>query len=67
MRTYKNGDTITLEPFRARAFPVIKDLVVDRSALDRVMSAGGFVSVNTGGAGEANAILVPEQPGEEVV
>ena len=64
MRAYKNGDTITLEPFRARAFPVIKDLVVDRGSLDRVMAAGGFVSVNTGGAGEANAILVPKDKAE---
>jgi len=64
MRAYKSGDTITLEPFRARAFPVVKDLVVDRSALDRVMAAGGFVSVNTGGAGEANAILVPKDKAE---
>jgi len=64
MRTYKNGDTITLEPFRARAFPVIKDLVIDRAALDRVMAAGGFISVATGGAGEANAILVPKPKAE---
>jgi succinate dehydrogenase / fumarate reductase iron-sulfur subunit len=64
MRTYKSGDVITLEPFRARAFPVVKDLVVDRAALDRVMAAGGFVSVNTGGAGEANAILVPKDKAE---
>lgn len=58
MRHYKDGDTITIEPFRARAFPLVKDLVVDRSAFDRIMSAGGFVSVNTGGAPDANAILV---------
>jgi succinate dehydrogenase / fumarate reductase iron-sulfur subunit len=61
MRHYKDGDTITVEPFRARAFPLIKDLVVDRTAFDRVMSAGGFVSVNTGGAPDANAILVGKQ------
>ena len=67
MRTYKNGDSITIEPFRARAFPVIKDLVVDRSALDRVMAAGGFVSVNTGGAGEANAILIPKDKAEKAM
>jgi succinate dehydrogenase / fumarate reductase iron-sulfur subunit len=64
MRAYKHGDTITIEPFRARAFPVIKDLVVDRSALDRIMAAGGFVSVNTGAAAEANAILVPKDKAE---
>ena len=58
MRHYRDGDTITVEPFRARAFPLVKDLVVDRSAFDRIMSAGGFVSVNTGGAQDANAILV---------
>ncbi|MBM3986054.1 MAG: succinate dehydrogenase/fumarate reductase iron-sulfur subunit [Planctomycetes bacterium] len=61
MRHYKDGDTITVEPFRARAFPLIKDLVVDRAAFDRVMAAGGFVSVNTGGAQDANAILVGKQ------
>ncbi len=60
LRAFKSGDTITIEPFRARAFPVIKDLVIDRSALDRVMTAGGFVSVNTGSAAEANSILVPK-------
>jgi succinate dehydrogenase / fumarate reductase iron-sulfur subunit len=58
MRHFKDGDTITVEPFRARAFPVIKDLMVDRSALDRIMQAGGFVSVNTGGAPDANAIPI---------
>jgi len=58
MRHYKDGDTITIEPFRARAFPLLKDLVVDRGAFDRIMSAGGFVSVNTGGAQDANAILI---------
>jgi succinate dehydrogenase / fumarate reductase iron-sulfur subunit len=61
MRHYRDGDTITVEPFRARAFPLIKDLVVDRTAFDRVMAAGGFVSVNTGGAQDANAILVGKQ------
>jgi succinate dehydrogenase / fumarate reductase iron-sulfur subunit len=58
MRNFKNGDTITVEPFRAKAFPVIRDLMVDRSALDRVMQAGGFVSVNTGGTPDANAIPI---------
>ena len=58
MRHFKDGDTITVEPFRAKAFPVVRDLVVDRSALDRIMQAGGFVSVNTGGAPDANAIPI---------
>jgi succinate dehydrogenase / fumarate reductase iron-sulfur subunit len=60
MRAYKNGDTITIEPWRAKAFPVIKDLVVDRSAFDRIIQAGGFISVNTGNAVEANSTLVPK-------
>ena len=60
MRYYKDGDTITIEPWRARAFPVLKDLCVDRSAFDRVIQAGGFVSVNTGGAPDANALPVPK-------
>jgi succinate dehydrogenase / fumarate reductase, iron-sulfur subunit len=60
MRSFKDGDTITIEPFRAQAFPVIKDLVVDRSAFDRIISAGGFVSVNTGNAQDANSIPVPK-------
>lgn len=58
MRHYKDGDTITVEPFRAGAFPVIKDLVVDRSALDRIIQAGGYVSVNTGQAVDANTLPV---------
>jgi succinate dehydrogenase / fumarate reductase, iron-sulfur subunit len=58
MRHFKDGDTIYIEPFRARAFPVIKDLVVDRSAFDRIMAAGGFVSANTGGVPDANAIPI---------
>lgn len=61
MRNFKDGDTITIEPFRAKAFPVIKDLMVNRSALDRVMQAGGFVSVNTGGAPDANAIPINKE------
>jgi len=60
MRRFKDGDTLTLEPWRARAFPVLKDLVVDRSAFDRIIQAGGYTSVNTGGAQDANAILVPK-------
>jgi succinate dehydrogenase iron-sulfur subunit len=61
MRFFKDGDTITIEPWRALAFPVIKDLVVDRGALDRVVQAGGYISVSTGSAPEANSILVPKQ------
>jgi succinate dehydrogenase / fumarate reductase, iron-sulfur subunit len=58
MRNYKDGDTIVIEPFRANAFPVIKDLVVNRSAFDRIIQAGGYVSVNTGQAQDANAIPI---------
>jgi succinate dehydrogenase / fumarate reductase iron-sulfur subunit len=58
MRHFKDGDRLTVEPWRAGAFPVIKDLVVDREALDRIVQAGGYVSVNTGAAPDANAILV---------
>jgi succinate dehydrogenase / fumarate reductase iron-sulfur subunit len=58
MRSFADGDTLTVEPWRAAAFPVIKDLVVDRRAFDRIIAAGGFVSVTTGGASEANAIPV---------
>jgi len=60
MRSFKDGDTITIEPFRAEAFPVLKDLVVDRSAFDRIIAAGGFISVNTGSAPEAHAVPVPK-------
>jgi len=61
MREYKDGDTITIEPFRAKGFPVIKDLVVDRCAFDRIIAAGGYTSVNAGGAPDANAILIPKE------
>ncbi|MGA1543869.1 MAG: succinate dehydrogenase/fumarate reductase iron-sulfur subunit [Saprospiraceae bacterium] len=61
MRHFKDGDTITIEPFRAKAFPVVKDLVVDRSAFDRVIQAGGYISVNTGQAQDANAIPVEKE------
>jgi succinate dehydrogenase / fumarate reductase iron-sulfur subunit len=60
MRHFKDGATITIEPFRAAAFPLVKDLVVDRSSFDRIMQAGGYVSVNTGNAPEAGAILIPK-------
>src|SRR6266436_180434 len=58
MRRFKDGDTITVEPWRAKAFPVVKDLVVDRSAFDRIIAAGGYVSVNCGGAPDGNAIPI---------
>ena len=64
MRRFKDGETITIEPWRAKAFPVVKDLVVDRSAFDRLIAAGGFVSVNAGGAQDANAILIPKDVSE---
>lgn len=61
MRTFKDGDEIWIEPWRARAFPVIKDLVVDRSPLDRIVEAAGFISVRTGSVPDANAVLVPKE------
>ena len=60
MRSFKDGDTIIVEPFRARAFPLVKDLVTDRSAFDRIQQAGGFISVRTGAAPDANSIPVPK-------
>ncbi len=64
MRSYRDGDTIKIEPFRAAAFPVIRDLVVDRSALDRIIQAGGFVTAPTGSAPDGNAIAVPKPSAE---
>jgi succinate dehydrogenase / fumarate reductase iron-sulfur subunit len=64
MRRYRDGDTITIEPWRAKAFPVVKDLVVDRTALDRIIAAGGFVSVNVGGAPDGNSIPIPKPHAE---
>ena len=64
MRRFKDGDTVTIEPWRARAFPIVKDLVVDRSAFDRIIAAGGYISVNAGGAQDANNILVPKDVAE---
>jgi succinate dehydrogenase / fumarate reductase, iron-sulfur subunit len=58
MRQYRDGDTIAIEPFRAKAFPVLRDLCTDRSSLDRILHAGGFISVNTGGAPDANAVPI---------
>jgi succinate dehydrogenase / fumarate reductase iron-sulfur subunit len=60
MRRFKDGDTLTLEPWRARAFPVVKDLITDRSAFDRIIQAGGYTSINAGGPQDANAILIPK-------
>ncbi|MCF0038452.1 succinate dehydrogenase/fumarate reductase iron-sulfur subunit [Dyadobacter fanqingshengii] len=65
MRSFSDGDTIVVEPWRAQAFPVIKDLVVDRDAFDRVISAGGFVSVNTGNAQDANSLPIPKVAADE--
>ena len=67
MRRFKDGDTLVLEPWRARAFPLVKDLVVDRSALDRIIQAGGYTSVNVGGAQDANAILIPRNTVEKAM
>lgn len=61
MRHFSDGDTIVIEPWRSRAFPVLKDLVVNRSAFDKIIQAGGYVSVNTGGAPEANTIPIPQE------
>lgn len=67
MREFDDGATITVEPFRANAFPVIKDLVVDRSALDRIVAAGGYISTNVGSAPDANAIPVPKPIADEAM
>jgi len=65
MRSFKDGDSIFIEPWRAKGFPVIKDLVVDRSAFDRIIQAGGYISVNTGAAQDANAIPVPKADADD--
>ncbi len=67
MRTFKDGDTIYIEPWRAKAFPVIKDLVVDRNAFDRIIAAGGYVSVSTGSAPDANSIPVPKENADKAM
>jgi len=67
MRSFNDGDTITIEPWRARAFPVIKDLVVDRSAFDRIVATGGYVSVNVGNAPDSNAIPIPKEVADEAM
>ena len=67
MRKFSDGDTLVIEPFRARAFKVVKDLVVDRSAFDDIMAAGGYISANTGGAPDANAIPIPQEVAEKAM
>jgi succinate dehydrogenase / fumarate reductase iron-sulfur subunit len=67
MRRFRDGDTIVIEPWRAKAFPVVRDLVVDRSAFDRIMAAGGYISVNTGNAQDANTILVARDDAERAM
>ncbi len=65
MRKFANGETLVIEPFRAKAFPVIKDLMVDRSSFDRIISAGGYISVDTGNAPEANSVPVPKPEADD--
>ena len=67
MRKFNSGDTITIEPWRSAGFPVIKDLIVNRSAFDKIMAAGGFVSVNTGGIPDGNAIPIPKDAADEAM
>ena len=67
MRSFRDGDAIVVEPWRARAFPVLKDLVVDRTAFDRIMQAGGYISIATGNAPDAHAILVPKQDADRAM
>ncbi len=67
MRKFKDGETITIEPWRAAAFPIIKDLIVDRTAFDKIIAAGGYVSVNTGGVPDANAIPIARPAAEEAM
>jgi succinate dehydrogenase / fumarate reductase iron-sulfur subunit len=67
MRHFKDGDVIRVEPWRSRAFPVVKDLVVNRGALDRIIASGGYISVNTGSPSEANAVPVPKQDADDAM
>ena len=67
MRKFKDGDTIYIEPWRARAFPIIRDLIVDRSALDKIVQAGGYTSCHTGGVADGNAILIPKPVADEAM
>ena len=67
MRHFNDGDVITVEPWRSAGFPIIRDLMVDRSAYDKIIQAGGYVSVNTGGIPDANAIAIPKHKAEEAM
>ncbi len=67
MRRFKDGDTVVLEPWRAKAFPLVKDLIVDRTAFDRIIQAGGYTSINVGGAQDANAILIAKPTVEQAM
>jgi succinate dehydrogenase / fumarate reductase iron-sulfur subunit len=67
MRKFKSGDTITIEPFRARAFPVVRDLIVDRSSFDKIIQAGGFISARTGSAPDGNAIPIPKVDSDQAM
>ena len=67
MRKFKDGETVTIEPWRSAAFPVIKDLIVDRNAFDKIIAAGGYVSVSTGGVPDANAIPIPKPDADEAM
>src|SRR2546422_7741567 len=67
MRTFRDGADLWIEPWRARAFPLIKDLVVDRGAFDRIIQAGGFITARTGSAPEANGLLVPKRDADRAV
>ncbi|MFW6043450.1 MAG: succinate dehydrogenase/fumarate reductase iron-sulfur subunit [Marinilabiliaceae bacterium] len=67
MRKFKDGETITLEPWRSAGFPVIKDLIVDRQAFDKIIAAGGYISVNTGGVPDANALPIPKDDADEAM
>ena len=67
MRRFRNGETITIEPFRAKGFPIIKDLVVDRSAFDRIIAAGGYVSMNVGGAPDANSLPIAKDIADQAM
>ncbi|HKJ41278.1 MAG TPA: succinate dehydrogenase/fumarate reductase iron-sulfur subunit [Sunxiuqinia sp.] len=67
MRKFKDGETVTVEPWRASAFPIIKDLIVDRSAFDKIIASGGYVSVNTGGVPDANSIPIPKPDADEAM
>ena len=67
MRSFNDGDEITIEPWRAKSFPVVKDLVVDRSSFDRIIQAGGYVSINTGGTPDANEIPIPKRIADEAM